>query len=574
MEYKQALAIQLSPHLADIPHVDIINSIEQPPNSQMGHFAYPCFRLAKAMRKAPPAIAAELAASIMEKPLPAWLQSVESAGGYVNFYLDKPSFASRVLENVHNQNQNYGRSGIGDGKVVLIDYSSPNIAKQFHVGHLGTTVIGRALYNIFNYQGYETIGINYLGDWGTSFGKLLTAYLKWGNKEEIEETGIEALTRIYVRFHEEADKDPSLEEEARNWVVKMENGNEEGLAIWRWLCSISMREYQKIYDRLGINFESYRGESYYNDKMEAAVEEIRKSGLLIESNGAQVVDLEEHKMPPCLILRRDGGTLYATRDITAAMDRYATYRFDKSLYVTANEQKLHFAQFFKVLELMEYPWAKNMEHVPYGLFIFDSGKMSTRKGQVIKLKDLLDESVAKTLDIIREKSPNLENKEEVAEQVGIGAVIFNQLYNSRIKDVVFSWERMLNFEGETGPYVQYTHARTCSIMEKAGYDPSSTQTQLSQATDWEVLANDESFEVLRLLYNFPDRIAESADKYEPFILSRFLIALAQAFNKFYNAHKVLTGDENQAKRLVLVSAVSIVLENGLKLLGISAPKKM
>ena len=573
MEYKQALAIQLSQHLTDIPHADIISSIEQPPNAQMGHFAYPCFRLAKSLRKAPPIIATELAANIMEKPLPSWLQSVESAGGYVNFYLYKPDFAAKVIQNVHSQNQDYGRVGIGEGKVVLIDYSSPNIAKHFHVGHLGTTVIGRALYNIFNYQGYETIGINYLGDWGTSFGKLLTAYLKWGSKEEIEETGINGLTELYVRFHDEVDNDPSLEEEARNWVVKMENGDEEGLSVWRWLCAISMREYQKVYKRLGIDFESYRGESYYNDKMDAAVEELRQKDLLIESNGAQVVDLEEYKMPPCLILRRDGGTLYATRDITAALDRYATYRFDKSLYVTANEQKLHFAQFFKVLDLMGYPWAKSMEHIPYGLFIFESGKMSTRKGQVIKLKDLLDEAVSKTLEIIHEKSPHLDSKEEVAEQVGIGAVIFNQLYNSRIKDVVFSWERMLNFEGETGPYVQYAHARTCSVLEKAGYTPSFSSKE-ALSIDSAGMTDDESFDVLRLLYDFPDRIAEAADKYEPFIISRFLIALAQAFNKFYNTHTILSGDENQAGRLALVSAVRIVLENGLKLLGISAPKKM
>jgi len=544
-------------------------SIEQPPSAQMGHFAYPCFKLAKTLRKAPPVIAADLAAQIMESPMPPWLQSVESAGGYINFYLDKPIFAERVLEAVREQNKNYGSSTIGAGKVILIDYSSPNIAKQFHVGHLGTTVIGRALYNIYNFQGYETIGINYLGDWGTSFGKLLTAYLKWGDKQEIEKTGINGLTELYVRFHDEAEKDPSLNDEARNWVVEMENGHEEGLQIWRWLCAMSLQEYNKVYDRLGISFESHRGESYYNDKMDPTVEALRQKGLLIESEGAQVVDLEAHKMPPCLILRQDGGTLYATRDITAAIDRYTNYKFYKSLYVVGNEQKLHFSQFFKVLELMGYPWANDMIHVNYGLFVFESGKMSTRKGQVIKMKDLLDESVAKTLEIIEEKSPDLENKAEVAEQVGVGAVIFNELYNSRVKDVLFSWERMLNFEGETGPYVQYTHARTCSVLEKAGalsHTPAPPKVEL--------LIDDESFEVLRLLYGFPERVAEASDKYEPFIISRFLVALAQAFNKFYNTHTILTGDEAQASRLALVSAVRVVLENGLKLLGIAAPKKM
>jgi len=570
LEYRQALARQISQQLPNVPSKEIMDAIEQPPNAQMGHFAYPCFKLAKALRKAPPAIAAELAQGITESELPPWLKSAVSAGGYVNFYLDKPSFAGRVLESIDNLGQTYGSSNIGAGKVVLIDYSSPNMAKHFHVGHLGTTVIGHALYNIFNYQGYETIGINYLGDWGTSFGKLLTAYLKWGDKQEIEETGINGLTDLYVRFHEEVETDPSLAEEARSWVVKMESGDEESISIWKWICAISMREYQKVYDRLGISFDSHRGESYYNGKMDATVDELCEKGLLIESEGAHIVELKAHKMPPCLILRRDGGTLYATRDITAALDRYATYRFDKSLYVTGVEQKLHFSQFIKVLELMGYEWAKNIEHVSYGMFIFESGKMSTRKGQVIKMADLLNDSVAKTLEIIKEKSPNLENKEAVAEQVGIGAVIFNEMYNSRIKDVLFSWERMLNFEGETGPYVQYTHARACSVLEKAG-----DTNRLAAAADCpEALTDDEAFEVLRLLYSFPERVAEAADKYEPFIISRFLVALAQAFNKFYNTHTILTGDGAQAGRLALVNAVRIVIESGLNLLGIAAPKKM
>lgn len=563
--------MQLAPHLPEIPTVEILEAIEQPPTAQMGHFAYPCFKLAKAMRKAPPAIAADLAGHIMAEPLPPWLKSAEAASGYVNFYLDRASFAERVLEVISEQKEGYGSSTVGAGKVVVIDYSSPNIAKQFHVGHLGTTVIGRALYNIFNYQGYETIGINYLGDWGTSFGKLLTACLKWSDKEEIKKSDIDGLTELYVRFHDEAEKDPSLEVEARNWVVKMENGDEEGINIWKWLCAISMREYEKIYNRLGISFESHRGESYYNDKMDATVEELQEKGLLTESDGAQVVDLEDHNMPPCLILRSDGGTLYATRDITAAKDRYATWRFDKSLYVVANEQKLHFSQFFKVLELMGYDWAKNMAHVNYGLFIFESGKMSTRKGQVIKMQDLLDESVAKTLEIIKEKSPGLENKEQVAEQVGIGAVVFNQMYNSRIKDVIFSWERMLNFEGETGPYVQYTHARACSVLEKAGAGNLPSAQPASSANQ---LTDDEAFEVLRLLYSFPEKVAEASDKYEPFIISRFLVALAQAFNKFYNTHQILTGGEVQKARVELVEAVRIVIRSGLGLLGIAAPEKM
>jgi len=570
LNYKQAITDILVSHLPDLTPEEIAVAVEQPPDTQMGDYAFPCFKLAKTLRKAPPTIAAELVAQILAKgakDIPPWLDSVESAGAYVNFFLDKATFMETVLEAVRTQGEGFGRCNEGDGKTVLIDYSSPNIAKQFHVGHLGSTVIGHALYNIFKHQGYNVVGINYLGDWGTSFGKLLTAYLKWGNKEEIEKTGVEGLTEIYVRFHEEAEKDPSLEAEARDWVVKMENGDEEGLEIWRWLCEISMREYRQIYDRLGIEFESYRGESYYNGKMDASVEEIKKRGLLAESEGAKIVDLEEFSMPPCLILRRDGGTLYATRDITAAIDRYETWAFDKSIYVTAVEQKLHFAQFFKVLELMGFPWAKNMQHIYYGMFLFESGKMGTRKGNVIKLKELLDESVAKTLAIIEEKSPHLPNKEEVAEQVGVGAVVFNELYNSRIKDVLFSFERMLNFEGETGPYVQYTHARACSVLAKGGFKPGETL-----AVD--ALSNDEAFEVLRLIYNFQERIAEAAEKYEPFVISRFLVALAQAFNKFYNTHTILTDDESQSTRLALVDSVRTVLSVGLGLLGIAAPQKM
>jgi len=562
MDYRLELAELLSKQLV-MDSVEVVSMVEEPADFRMGHFAYPCFRLAKIMRKAPPAIATELCENINENK-PKWLDRAVAVGGYINFFLTKELFAQHILTNI---TENYGSSNIGIGQTVLVEYSSPNIAKHFHVGHLGTTAIGHALFNIYKYLGYETVGINYLGDWGTSFAKLLTAYLKWGDKAKIEETGLDGLTELYVRFHNESENNPKLEEEAREWVVKMENGDEESLEIWRWLCAISMREYEKVYTRLGITFDSYRGESYYNGKMDSVLDSLKEKGLLKESSGAMVVDLEEYKMPPALVLRGDGGTLYATRDMAAAIDRYDTYKFNKSLYVTANEQKLHFAQFFKVLELAGNAWATDMVHVPYGLFIFESGKMSTRKGQVIKLAELLDDAVRQILEIINEKNPDLENKEEVAEQIGVGAVVFNEMYNSRVKDVLFSWERMLNFEGETGPYVQYTHARACSLLEKGS-------TVAFADIDYSILADDAAFEVLRLLYAFPSKVQEAAEKYEPFIISRFLVALSQTFNKYYNSQQILTGDSSEKSRLALVSATRTTLENGLNLLGIAAPRKM
>lgn len=576
MNYKQALAGLLAGHL-DIPETDAFNAIETPPDAKLGHFAYPCFKLAKQMRKAPQAIAGELAGRLMSEPHPDWLTDARATGAYVNLFLDRTLFAGTTLTDVLSAGENYGRSTLGEGKTVLVEYASPNTSKHFHVGHLGTSVIGHTLYNIFTHLGYNTVGINYLGDWGTSFGKLITAYLRWGVRAEVEETGIDALTRLYVRFHEEAEHDASLADEARAWVVKMQNGDEEGLSLWKWFCDLSFKEYKRIYDRLGIRFDLYRGESYYSDKMQAVFEELDQKGLLVESEGAKIVDLESYGMPPCLILRSDGGTLYPTRDIAAAIDRYNTFHFDKSLYVTDSGQMLHFAQWMKVVELMGYPWAKDMAHVSYGVFMDESGRLSTRKGHVIKLESLLDDAVEKTLAIIREKNPDLPDKETVAEQVGIGAVIFNELYNSRVKDVLFSWDRMLNFEGETGPYVQYTHTRACSVLEKAAalYGYTVENPCADAPADGSPLTDDEAFEVLRLLHDFPSRIEEAADKYEPFVISRHLVALSQAFNKFYHSHTVLVDEPAQrAARLALTSAVRTVLRVGLALLGIAAPQRM
>jgi len=566
MNYRQALS-EILAKTTNLPQEELLQAIETPADPKLGHMAFPCFRLAKELKKAPPVIAGELAAQIAENR-PQWLGEVKATGPYVNFFFDRAAFAGDVLNEILSAGEQYGASGIGTGKNVVMDYSSPNIAKPLHVGHLGSTIIGLSLDRIYRFLGYSVTSINHLGDWGTQFGKMIVAYLKWGSKAEIEQKGIEGLEALYVRFHVEADKDPTLNDEARTWVVKLQEDDEEGLALWRWFIDISLAEYERMYKLMDVSFDLFRGESYYNGKMDTTVESLREKGLLQESDGAQIVDLEAHKMPPCLILRSDGGTLYPTRDITAAIDRQECFAFDLCLYVTGQEQILHFAQFFKVLELMGYPWAKGLVHVPYGMFRFEHGKLSTRRGNVIKMEDLIDEAVAKTRAIIEEKNPNLENKDIVAEQVGIGALIFNKLYTNRIKDTVFNWDLMLNFDGETGPYVQYAHARACSVLKKGGY---SKDFKIDPA----LLTEDEAFDIVRMIYGFPAKIEEAAEKYEPYIVARQLVALAQAFNAFYHHHVILVEDEAvRESRLSLVAAVQMQLKIGLQLLGMAAPTAM
>ena len=564
MDFKVEIAYLLE-KVTQQPQQEIIGTIEVPPNKEMGDFAYPCFRLAKQFRKAPPLIAQELSEKI-EKPN--FIDSVKVQGAYLNFFVKKQVYAQEVLQEVLSKKENYGKSTVGEGKTIVIDYSSPNIAKPFHVGHLRSTVIGNALYHIFEKLGYRCEGINHLGDWGTQFGKLIVAYQKWGSKEAVEKDGIQELMRIYVKFHDEAEKAPQLEDEARGWFVKMQNGQEEALALWKWFYDISITEFDRVYDMLGVHFDAYTGESFYNDKMDAVVKELKDKNLLKESEGAMIVDLEEDKMPPCLIIRKDGGTLYATRDITAALYRKKTYHFDKCIYLTALDQNLHFAQWFAVIKKMGYDWWKDLIHVPFGLVSLDSGKLSTRHGNVVLMEELLNQAIAETKKIIEEKNPDLPNKEEVAKKVGIGAVIFNDLYNSRVKDVVFSWERMLNFDGETGPYVQYTHARACSILRRG-------QCTLPKNIDYTKLTDEASIEVLKLLGQFPEKIQEAADKLEPFIVTRHIVNLAQAFNKFYHDNSILNSEENTKQaRIALVIAVKTVLSEGLAMLGIQAPEQM
>ena len=549
---------------ADLDISEVENLIEIP-KPGMGDYAFPCFKLAKVMKKAPQIIASELAEKI-EKP--EFVEKINVLNAYINFYVNKTVFVENVLKKVSEKGSKYIGSDIGKGKTIVIDYSSPNIAKPFHIGHLRSTAIGNSLYKIYKALGYNVVGINHLGDWGTQFGKLIVAYKLWGNKEAVERDDIKELSRIYVKFHEEAEKNPSLNDEARSWLVKMQEGDKEAIDLWKWFCDISMKEFNRIYKRLNITFDSYAGESFYNDKMQAVVDELREKNLLTESQGAQIVDLEKYNMPPCLILRSDGGTLYPTRDIAAAFYRKKTYNFDKCIYVTALDQNLHFAQWFKVIELMGYDWAKDLVHTPFGLVSLGDGKLSTRKGHVVLMEDILNMSVEKTKNIIEEKNPNLENKDEIAEEVGIGAIIFEDLFNSRIKNVVFDFDRMLNFDGETGPYAQYTHARACSIIKRAGID-------VDENIDYSLLNDEASFNVCKVINEFPDKLAEAADKNEPYIIARQIIEVCKAFNKFYNENNILNSEDNvKNARLKLVFAVRNVLRDGLDLLGVSAPVQM
>lgn len=566
MDFKIEIA-KLLAAAAEISVEDAAAAVEIPAKKEMGDFAFPCFRLAKVFRKAPPMIAEELIEKL-EKP--DFIAKMEVVGAYINFFVEKGVYAEQVLSAVLAQKEQYGRSEIGAGKTIVIDYSSPNIAKPFHVGHLRSTVIGNAIYKIYEALGYHCEGVNHLGDWGTQFGKLIVAYKNWGSAEAVEKDGIRELMRIYVKFHDEAEKHPELkmDDEARLWFVKMQEGDAEALRLWKWFYDISIKEFERVYEMLGVKFDAYTGESFYNDKMDAVVAELKEKNLLKESEGAMIVDLEDKNMPPCLIIRKDGGTLYATRDITAALYRKKTYDFDKCIYLTALDQNLHFAQWFEVIHKMGYEWYRDLIHVPFGLVSLDSGKLSTRHGHVVLMEDLLHQACAETKRIIEEKNPNLENKEEIAKQVGIGAVIFNDLYNTRIKDVVFSWERMLNFDGETGPYVQYTHARACSILKRAG-------EIAPEDIDFSVLSDEASLEICKLLEAYPEKIKDAAAKLEPSIVTRHLVAIAQGFNKFYHDNPILNSEENVRKaRLAVVVAVENVLKEGLALLGIAAPEQM
>ena len=543
---------------------DIRGQLAVPPDPNLGDYAFPCFRFAKVLRMAPPKIA-EAVAVAFNAPETA---RVEAVNGYLNFFLNRVNFAKGTLENVLVSGEKYGSSDMGAGKTICLDYSSINIAKRFHIGHLSTTMLGHSLKRIYEHLGYKTVGINHLGDWGTQFGKMICAYKLWGSEEQVEKGGVNELTRLYVKFHAEAEEHPELEDEGRAWFKKIEDGDPEALRIFNWFKELTLRDTARVYDLLGVKFDSYAGESFYNDKMGRVIDELKAKNLLTISDGASIVDLEKYNMPPCLILKKDGATLYATRDIAAALYRHDTYHFDKCLYVVAYQQDLHFRQWFKVLELMGYDWAKDCVHVAFGMISYEGQSLSTRKGNIVYLEDLLDQAQEKALKIIEEKSPNLENKAEVARQVGIGAVVYADLSNNRIKDIDFCWDRALNFDGETGPYVQYTHARCCSVLRKAA--------ELSLPDpDYSALQDDEAQDCLRKLGRFPDVIKEAADKYEPSMITRAVTDLAQAYNKFYYEHRILDDDPAvAAARVALTRAMKSVIKTGLYLIGIEAPERM
>lgn len=565
--FKQIIAKQISKTI-EINEKELETYIETPKDSKNGDYAFPCFRLAKELRKAPTVIAREIQEKI---ELTDEIERVEVAGGYLNFFINKATLAEEVLGEISKTEQ-YGKSKVGEGKNIVIDYSAPNIAKPFHIGHLRSTVIGGALYNIYKYLGYNVTGVNHLGDYGTQFGKLIEGYKMWGEEYDIEKDPINELTKIYVRTNEECKNDEQILENCRNDFKKLEDGDPYCVEIWKKFRELSLQEFQKVYDLLGSKFDSWNGESFYSDKMPEVIDILEKTGKLVESQGAKIIDLEDKGInTPCIIEKSNGSTTYATRDLAAILYRARTYDFDKALYVTSYEQVLHFKQVFEVAKLLglDEKYTNGLEHVSFGMVLLPEGKMSTREGNIIKLEELLNEAISRAKEIIEQKNPELENKEEVAKKVGIGAVIFNDMSASRIKDEVFEWNTILNFQGETGPYIQYTYVRTKSVLEKAGYLPKI------EDVNTENLSDDYSMAILKLIYNFEDVLVQVTDKNEPSILARYLIDLAKAYSSFYNENKIIVEDkEVQDARVYLTYATSEVLKQGANLLGIEMPEKM
>ena len=542
---------------------ELAGMLEYPPDTTMGDLALPCFKLSKVLRRSPVQIAQLVAEQLVDPAI----KKAEAVNGYLNISISDEYLNTVLCDEVLANGDKYGSADFGKGKTVVLDYSSPNVAKPFHIGHLGTTVIGHSLKKLHEFVGYDCVGINYLGDWGTQFGKMIVAYKKWGDRDAINEGGIDKLVELYVKFHHAAEEDPALNDEARAEFHKLELGDEENIALWKWFIDISVAEYKKTYAQLGIEFDSYKGESFYTDKMPAQVQKLRDMGLLKIDDGASIVDLEAYNMPPCLILKRDGSTLYPTRDIAAAVYRKQTYDFDKAIYVTSAGQSLHFAQWFKVVEMMQYDWHDKLVHVPYGTVSINGAKLATRTGNVILLKDLFAQAIEKVSEIMDEKNPNLENKDKVAEAVGVGAIVFYYLSSNRIRDINFVLEDALSFDGNTGPYVQYTYARTCSLMEK------SSEKELNGNI---VFTSDDERELVKTLARFPEKVLEALDLYEPSVVTRYILDVATAFNRFYHNCQILSVTDNDVltTRVALTKATNYVLGNAFELICLKKTEKI
>lgn len=562
MNQKQVIAERLAAILPSLEVEAIYNLLEKPKSSEMGDIAFPAFSLAKVERKAPQAIAAD----IVEKLDTTGFEKVVATGPYVNFFLDKATISHQVLTDVITEKDQYGKLNIGQGRNVTIDMSSPNIAKPFSVGHLRSTVIGDALANIHEKLGYKPIRINHLGDWGKQFGMLIVAYKLWGDKAAVEADPISELLKLYVRINAEAEEKPELDEEARQWFKKLEDGDPEAHELWQWFRDESLVEFNRIYDKLGVTFDSYNGEAFYNDKMDEGIQILEEKGLLQESKGARIVDLESYNLPPALIMKTDGATLYITRDMATAMYRKRTYDFVKSIYVVGQEQINHFKQLKAVLKEMDFDWSDDMTHVTFGLVTKDKKKLSTRKGNIILLEPTLDEAISRALTQIEAKNPDLENKEEVAHAVGVGAVKFYDLKTDRDNGYDFDLEAMVSFEGETGPYVQYAYARIQSILRKANFVPSTEN-------DYK-LADAESWDIIKHIQNFSNVVERAGDKFDPSLIAKYAINLAQAFNKYYAHTRILDESPERDSRLALAYATGVVLKEALRLLGVKAPEKM
>lgn len=568
IDYKSKIASLIGANLEELTETEIKDMIEVPGKADMGDYAFPCFKLAKIFRKAPHMIAMDIKAAIEGSEI---FEKVEQVNAYVNMFLSQESFTKNIINEVNSNPEAYGQQSVGKGKKVIVEYSSPNIAKPFHIGHIRSTVIGNSIYKIYDALGYDVVRINHLGDYGTQFGKMICAYRHWGNKEDVQREPIKTLLSYYTKFHVEVEDNPDLEQEARDIFRRLENGEAEEVALWKWFREESLKEFTQVYDMLNISFDSYKGESFYSDKMPRFVDELKAKGLLEESQGAQIVDLSDYDLSPALVTKSDGSTLYLTRDIAAAVYRKETYDFYKDIYVVASQQDLHFKQLFRIIDLLGYDWAKDCVHVPFGMVSLEEGTMSTREGRVVFLKDVLDQAVEKTKEIMIDKNVVTENVDETAAMVGIGAVVFQELSNYRIKDYVFSWDRVLNFDGETGPYVQYTHARAASLFRKAGEDIE----QIGSEIKTEYLRSKAAYELTKLIYKYPEIVVEAAEKYEPSIITRYIVDLAQGFNRFYHDEHILVDNkEEKLAKLALVKAAKTTIKNGLALLGISAPERM